>query len=695
MASGLSDITEAFRRDVAKREAERSGRSSPAPARNDRDSSPTSDLVISPRTGLPVRRDVLEAQKEPVSRAPSPVRDARDFLANLDGVSVDPFAEQVFQQSSSGLSPGVLREASPRPGPVRSFARDVGTSFATFSGLRSDPSQVERVRAGVGSVGEEIGGLVGGVAFGAAGEVGQGLGTAARTARIALQGSRLGRAARSTQVGRFGLDLTILSGRGVGIVEAGRLLGQSRSPELGRSVVTSDVGREAVRAGRGAERDFVSQSGLLRQIGFELIGSPVSGRGGRSAFESGVRESLRGSGLDPLSVSAGVSAAGRERGFTNVAELTALLDISRGVERFGRAEISRSLAGRGLDVTRRRGLKGATATAGTIGRAGFIEGFGQELSQQRSRLESFDFGRAAGMGAVGALSAATLGGAIAGSAIAGKTKTSALLESGANIVDLFEKPGDILADIGERVTTRAIRGRARRVPIFTPGVSPGGIREVDPGISRIDPLFRQFPSAPVTTFSLDGVSLGSSVVTGDPSPDVAPSLDSGVGVSTPSVVDVPSLFDEPRKSGRSRPRPAPTPPISPPVEPIVPIPSAPLVPVRSDVPVLTESRTSVSTTVGVPSLQTSVSVPVPVVVPDIPFLPLGSPGFFSGRRVRSRKKDVPTATVFQQFFDINPVVAGQVGGASELTGLFLRDVPGRVKKKKNKRISSFSDYLRF
>lgn len=538
--------------------------------------------------------------------------------------------------------------------------------FKAGSGLDYDPAFVGRVRSGArgsSTFAEEAGLLVGSVApFVGAANAPRGL-RLATSAEAAVKATPVAKAVLSTRVGRFGTGLLTGVGETVAIIEVGKSFGTRNLTPQQKELLDSPLVREAIMRGRQAEIEAVNEGGFPvvfgeksvnvnpRAIGFELVGTKLSGEKGREAFEEGIRANLETSSLSDYEKSLAVRAALVEKKSVDNSELAAFLNIARFSEGFGRREINRVF--KDVPVKGNVGVKTGFIAAPSIGTAGFIEGFSQEIGQQNVRELPLSLQNAAAMGGFGALSAAVLGGVIAGGGVV-KSPTSRLVEYGSYVTDPFEKPGDLFQDVTEGALSRSRSRVIAAQPLFV-GDSKQLIRDINPAISAVDTL----PKTP-------GVIVGNEFSTLTTS--LNPAARTKVLVPSQSQIssDVFSSISNPVGS------PVPSPVSSP-----IKIPST--VDTRLNTPLNVLSNINFPVNVPVSS-NTQTPVTVPVVISEQGFFPLpfpskpgGSDAPLTRKKGGKKKKGSATTSLFQQLFEVPDYLVVNQKGSSEKTGIFLRN----------------------
>lgn len=196
-------------------------------------------------------------------------------------------------------------------------------------------------------------------------------------------------------------------------------------------------------------------SGSLEKIGQEVtLFSPTT-----KSYDSYLREELTNRGFTGDELELGVRAGRKARTSKGYGELAGLITLSAGSEvtgRFTQKSFANYVQGKGVSLAGSFG-KSATVTGLAVAPAGFFEGYGQQLIQQKARSEKSDYGEAIKYGIVGSATALTLGGLIGGSANSGRKG----LERGSKIVayttDPYEKIGDYTADAFQKTIGRGSR----------------------------------------------------------------------------------------------------------------------------------------------------------------------------------------------------------------------------------------------
>lgn len=637
------------------------------------------------------QKDLTQEKREEVTRAAAgetepltgTAKDARDYalreqekalregnFSGADGtISRIDYVDESQQSQATRADLERARNPGPKPYEVlqvnepttrfQRFSQDLKYGFKVGSGLVYDPSTVGRVRSGnkAASFGEQAGFLAGSVAPFVAANQAPRVAQLATRAEAAVASTRAARVVQSTRVGRFATGLATGVAESVAIVEVGETIGTADLTPAQRQLLKDPIVKQAVAQGRQAEIQAVKESGSSinvfgrevgvnpRRLGFELIGTKLSGKRGEEAFTQAVEANLARSNLTGYQQDLALKAAVDQKRAVDTSELGALLNIARYSEGFGRREVNRIF--QDVPVTGNIGLKTALITAPSIGTAGFIEGFSQEITQQKVRSQPLNVQQAASMGGFGAVSAATLGGVIAGGGVV-KSKAARAVELGTYVTDPFEKPGDLFQDVVEGAVSRARAPVIANEPIFL-GDRNQLIRDINPKISQVETL----PRTP-------------GVIKGPTESILTTSFNVPVNLRVPTPIDVFSNVNAP--TGTPVPVPAA-------INTNIPVPVP--VPTNTNVNIPANIFTNVGVPVPVPT-STQTPVPVPIVVPEqgffpfIPQKPAGGPGGSGyGKRGRKRKTR-PTSSIAQQFFNIPDTFVFKQKGLSEETGLFLR-----------------------
>ena len=346
---------------------------------------------------------------------------------------------------------------------------------------------------------------------------------------------------------------------------------------------------------------------ILKQVPSIFAAELNIGLTSRERFTESIERQLRERGATDPEVSAAISAGLRFRRSAAITEAAGLVGISAVVEATGRTLSSRALASLGTIPRRRAGLTIFRAVAPPIAAAGFIEGFQQERTQQAIRMQERSLKGAAVMGAAGAATAGILGGAIAATALT-QPRTSAALNLFANIADPLEKPGDILADIGEAAGKR-LGVRPFRVGIVDPTKAREAFRVLTPSLAVAAPAAAPTP-APTAAPTPAPVQVPTRVTTALPATVPTPQLTATVSVEGRPVQDFIRREITPPEFVPAPPVPAPvrTEPVLPNIvtDLFTPTPA----PVQEPVPVQTPVPTLVPITL--PTVTPFLRIPPPV-----------------------------------------------------------------------------------
>jgi len=285
-----------------------------------------------------------------------------------------------------------------------------------------------------------------------------------------------------TPVGQFVSELAGTTARAVGIVEAAPVVSRLTAPKAQRAAIGRAGFRDVVAAGFAAQREAVSKIGIVplpgkriaetsptgkittraaRTLSFGSIAGELPFVGNilsKGTFETTVRERFSKQGLSGKDLNVAVAAAKRQRIARNTGETVALLEVSRSSEAIGRGLVSKGFAkaakaGTTFPASQTFG-KVFKIAAPRIAVAGSVEGFSQEIAQQRARGRPINVKQAVGTGVFGAAAAGVLGGSIAGLRLR-NPKISKAIELSTFISDPFEKPGDLLQDLAESIARKS------------------------------------------------------------------------------------------------------------------------------------------------------------------------------------------------------------------------------------------------
>lgn len=458
--------------------------------------------------------------------------------------------------------------------------------------------------------------------------------TAVKTSKAVQATQRAFSSAAATRLGRFAKDLGITAAKGVAIVETGKFAGRVTAPAAQKEYIQPEL-LAAVERQKEAQ---VRQQQWYKQLAAELPVRAIPGGLGERAFRSVygaeyediARQALIQQGIRGERLETAVKAAQRQSRFMATSEALALLEISRSSERIGRQRVTeafKQLGKKGTTVSQKRVTGQLFKTAfPAIAEAGAVEGFTQEISQQRARFKDIDIKTAGLMGALGAGTAGLLGGTIAATRLR-KPATSKIIEYSTFVADPFEKPGDILQDLAEAAQKRITGKTAARPVIYTTAkpedIVSFGVRgakapkAAKAPVVSFAPIPAQIPEkapkrtrvvSPLDQLSAFGQTFGTPAQTPVETKRKKTRVTKAVPILTP--VEVPTF--QQIIGGR----PQPSPPTTVPPEPVPPV--APVdVPVETGVPVDTDTITPTPTPTNIFNqiFGTETPVPVPVTAP--------------------------------------------------------------------------------
>ncbi len=519
-----------------------------------------------------------------------------------------------------------------------------------------------------------------------------------RAARAALEATK---AAKATAKLRATRSFQFLKNIGLGVAEAKaipivtRKISKATATPEQRQVIGSLGFEEAVKAGFAAEKESVRAKGFFPALAGELpFTSQFLARG---EFEKATRAQFEKRGLKGQALELRVQAALRQRTAGNIGETAALLEISRRAESVGRKGVVTAFeraGAKGVKFTEKKSFGTLfKLTAPSIARAGFIEGFSQEIAQQESRRLPTNLKEAGIIGGIGALSAGAIGGTIVGTKLA-KPAVSKGIELVTFFTDPFEKPGDLLQDLTE-VTQKRILGRTIRTPQISKVIKEEDI--ITLGVRKSAKGFKRPKASAVFTFDPNPfIPITPTPTQKPPKIKDLPDL-SSIGVVTPSQVQKPGKPKAPIISFATTPVSTPT--EIPTLESIIGAPISPTIttpvqtPIPVDVPVdipivtPTQTVTNIFTPTGTPTnvpinVPISTTIPIPVFTPLIrsppPFIPgFGLPSGFGRRRGKGAKRKAFVNELEASRAILSNLIFGGIGPISQ-------PLPKKTKGKKKK-----------
>jgi len=273
-------------------------------------------------------------------------------------------------------------------------------------------------------------------------------------------------------LGKLGLGLVEGTALTSKTVEAGLDISKESAPKAQKKYIEEkSTFSGAMQAGFNTEINKISQSA---NVPIPVINKKFSLRGfayniplisylagDKTAFQEGVRNYYKKRGLGGMELQNAVNAATRQRNATFNSEAVASLAINTYSELWGRGKIA-----------------GKPATYGSIfkdiGQAGIIEGAASELAAQKAKYRKTDVREIIGGGAIGGLTAGSLG-AFIGMGPKSKSpfvrRSAKVTQIGTYILDPYEKPGDLTADLIQKL--RRTRVKTIKGPTLTNNVKGG------------------------------------------------------------------------------------------------------------------------------------------------------------------------------------------------------------------------------
>lgn len=419
-------------------------------------------------------------------------------------------------------------------------------------------------------------------------------------------------------------------GRAIGRAELG-LQGFKSASKATASKQTSKIINDpkfktALSAGFEAQSKTAYQRSWIKGLGQDLNIGFVDTETEKSFYE-GMKKSLTGQGITGKQQDQFIKAAKRERKFKIGADAFAMLQPEVEAEAFSRPlqrTLFKGLSSSGKKFTKKQFAWQLAKTEFKRGAyAGIIEGTTASYGSQRVREEKISPKKIAVSGGFGAATAGIFSSAIGGFKVT-KPGVSKSIEWIGYIADPAEKPGDILADIGQKGLSRAsgknfpkpiIKSTLpKKTPTFSFGLSLGSISKTS----------SKTPSKTATKTKSPGFTPINSF------------MQSLVGTPTKTQTKTPSLTPNFAQNFIGTPSKMPT-------QTNIPV----NVPTQTDVPVNVPTETPLLTFTNVPVTTPTI---LPRIPPPIPLsFPAGSGGI--GSRKGKRKKYVDERKQAKQLFD--------------------------------------------
>jgi len=299
-------------------------------------------------------------------------------------------------------------------------------------------------------------------------------------------------------IGRLGVDLLLTGVAAEGTRRGTEASVRKRDITVEEKLLIKETPdfMKLVTGASNAERRNIQKTNILKGIAYEISsGLLVSDK---ESFRTSVKEQLKERGITGSTAEDILKTAEKERRARVTGEAAGIFTANVASELIGQKEVNimiQAQAGRAIAGKGQLFSKFFTPMA----RAGIVEGTIAEFSQQQARRDTRPFlpqkqsvadfmgdlipfgktaeqiaaaetrrGRAFDIsisGAAGGLTAGTIGGAIA-TTRASKPVVSKTIEIGSYLMDLFEKPADMMADAIEWGFS-SITGVARKIPVVT------------------------------------------------------------------------------------------------------------------------------------------------------------------------------------------------------------------------------------
>jgi len=400
---------------------------------------------------------------------------------------------------------------------------------------------------------------------------------------------------------KFLVNLGIQTVKGQAITKGAQRAGAYFAPDKYKKFYEQEGFKGLMTEQFKAEEKAINEGGFFRKLAYNI--NPLFSDK-KSAFINKARDQAMALGYTDQEAQNFIEASLRARQYSAGGEAIALFDISRGVERYGRRGIAKSFkkAGeRGVSWVKGKGFwEVSKLTAPTLAKAGFIEGFSQQLAQDTARYSDKPFfdkedfkpnkenlltsipafrsvrdyikkepsepkSRLKGaveMGGFGSLSATVLGVPIAYFGTVQRKGAQKLIEYPAMLGDLFEKPADLGQDAVEIFQRRALKmnvpqpsvvpiGSGRVAPTMTFKGSKLNANVITPTLAGFTPSATQSPAV-VKQKKGGGGGISPTKTKGQPKTSVSIDqlIDNIVGGKTTKTTKAPIVSITP--SGRRR-----------------------------------------------------------------------------------------------------------------------------------------------
>lgn len=385
-------------------------------------------------------------------------------------INQQPLKDQdKYAENRAMLDSANVLVAAPKRNRIKEAISDFESGFLGGFGLKTQDYRgnvSDRVRSpGGSSFAEQTGFLGGSISQFLVPKAGKAVFNVNAAAVKGFQATTAGRFLGSNQALRLTTQVGVGSAQFAGIVTGASAVGSRTLTPTQRELLKLPQTKDALKIARAAEKEAVYNQGfnLLgvnvnpRAVAFELGGSVFAGKKGKYAYEESLRNTLKNSNINSYWQDQAVSAGLTRRSYRNTGEVLGFLNIARLSERIGQRELERQFSR--TPLTRSSKAARGLAAAGPIGRAGFVEGFSQEVGQQVAREQDISLKEATIMGSFGVLSAASIGGVIASGGRFSKT-----VKRASYTTDWYEKAGDVLADF----QSKAARTTPKTVFAITP-----------------------------------------------------------------------------------------------------------------------------------------------------------------------------------------------------------------------------------
>lgn len=262
---------------------------------------------------------------------------------------------------------------------------------------------------------------------------------------------------KNVQVGRVGVQTAETLGFIYGASSAVSVAAKKTRPEYSiGDTQLNNIYKTAVTESRPGFR-FSKPGTYAPALGFEL----TQLAGDKKKFEASTRSQLRAAGVNNYEADYITRRFMVERRVQGTSEIGLNIFAGSKSEELGRQLVAGRFSRGGTAATKNAFKGGFTRAWPSIAAAGVQEGSAVYIAQQKLRGEKVTPRGVATYGAIGGVTAGTLGGIDVGLSVSAAAKgtrkarfVSNAFDSGLNILDPLEKPGDLVRDYTEGAVSR-------------------------------------------------------------------------------------------------------------------------------------------------------------------------------------------------------------------------------------------------